>query len=120
MRFGLVPSIRGGAKMFATRAVVATLVAVFVLLGCGSGTSKGPPASAATSTSRFPAGGAKWALGGVPCCTLIAVPAVAPPVGTGACPGVRPGAIVLTEIGQCTLNFLFRGSDGSRYVGTAG
>jgi len=33
---------------------------------------------------------------------------------------VRPGAIVLTDIGQCTLNFLFRGSDGSRYVGTAG
>jgi hypothetical protein len=104
--------------MFASRTVVAILAAVIALLGCGSGTSKAPPASAATS--RFPAGGAKWTLGGVPCCTLIAVPAVAPPVGTGACPGVRPGAIVLTDVGQCTLNFLFRGSDGGRYIGTAG
>jgi hypothetical protein len=63
---------------------------------------------------------ASWTLGGVPCCTLIAVPAAVPPVGTGACPGVRPGAIVLTDVGQCTLNFLFQGSDGNRYIGTAG
>ena len=52
-------------------------------------------------------------------CTLIPVPAAAP-LGTGTCPGVRPGAIVLTDVGQCTLNFLFQGSDGSRYIGTAG
>src|SRR5207247_6557518 len=59
-----------------------------------------------------------WTLGGVPC-TLIPVPAAAP-FGTGTCPGVRPGAIVLSDVGQCTLNFLFVGSDGSRYIGTAG
>jgi hypothetical protein len=33
---------------------------------------------------------------------------------------VRPGAIVRSDVGQCTLNFLFQGSDGSRYIGTAG
>src|SRR6266513_1712140 len=59
-----------------------------------------------------------WTLGGVPC-TLIPVPAAAP-FGTGTCPGVRPGAIVRSEVGQCTLNFLFLGSDGSSYIGTAG
>jgi hypothetical protein len=59
-----------------------------------------------------------WTLGGVPC-TLIPVPAAAP-VGVGTCPGVRPGGIVVSDAGQCTLNFLFLGSDGSRYIGTAG
>jgi hypothetical protein len=59
-----------------------------------------------------------WTLGGVPC-QLIPVPA-ANPIGTGACPGVRPGAIVESDAGQCTFNFLFQGSDGSRYMGTAG
>ncbi len=59
-----------------------------------------------------------WTLGGVPC-TLIPVPAAAP-IGTGTCPGVRPGAIVRSDVGQCTLNFLFLGSDGSSYIGTAG
>jgi len=57
-------------------------------------------------------------LGGVPC-QLIAVPAAAP-IGTGACPGVRPGAVVQSDVGQCTFNFLFQGSDGRRYIGTAG
>jgi hypothetical protein len=61
---------------------------------------------------------ADWTLGGVPC-DLIAVPA-ATPIGTGACPGVRPGAVVQSDSGQCTFNFLFQGSDGSRYIGTAG
>jgi len=42
------------------------------------------------------------------------------PVGTGSCPGVRPGAQVRTEKGSCTFNFLFAGSDGDRYIGTAG
>jgi hypothetical protein len=62
--------------------------------------------------------GANWTLGGVPT-ELIPVP-VAAPVGTGTCPGVRPGAIVLSDAGQCTFNFLFQGSDGLRYIGTAG
>jgi len=33
---------------------------------------------------------------------------------------VRPGAIVVSDVGQCTLNFLFQGSDGRGYIGTAG
>jgi hypothetical protein len=64
------------------------------------------------------AGEANFTLGGKPC-KLIPVPAAAP-VGTGSCPGVRPGAIVNSETGQCTFNFLFNGSDGRRYIGTAG
>lgn len=42
------------------------------------------------------------------------------PVGSGTCPGVRPGALIETPIGYCTLNFLFTGSDRNRYIGTAG
>src|ERR671919_2529263 len=52
-------------------------------------------------------------------CKLIPVPTAAP-VGTGTCPGVRPGAIVSSDKGQCTFNFLFNGSDGRQYIGTAG
>jgi hypothetical protein len=63
-------------------------------------------------------GGADFTLGGKPC-KLIPVPAAAP-VGTSPCPGVRPGAIVQSDKGQCSFNFLFTGSDGNRYMGTAG
>jgi len=52
-----------------------------------------------------------------------AVPADALPLGrqTMDCPGVRPGAHVRTSEGTGgTLNFLFRGSDGHHYIGTAG
>ncbi len=82
-------------------------------------------AAAAVALLLVPVAGAEakraaadFSLGGVPCRT-IAVPA-AGPVGVGACPGVRPGAIVNSPKGQCTLNFLFTGSDGRRYIGTAG
>jgi hypothetical protein len=64
------------------------------------------------------AGGSNWTLGGKKC-KLIPVPAAAP-AGTGACPGVRPGAVVNSDTGQCSFNFLFNGSDGRRYMGTAG
>ena len=64
------------------------------------------------------AGEANWTLGGK-ACELIPVPAAAP-AGTGTCPGVRPGAVVNSDAGQCTFNFLFTASDGSRYMGTAG
>jgi len=72
------------------------------------------PRHAAALDAPFP-------LGGVPC-PLIPVPATggSPPVGPGTCPGVRPGGRVLTTVGDCTLNFLFRGPDGTRYIGTAG
>lgn len=42
------------------------------------------------------------------------------PVGTGTCAGVRPGAAVITDIGRCSLNFLFAAPDGQRFAGTAG
>ncbi len=42
------------------------------------------------------------------------------PIGIGGCSGVRPGASVRTRNGLCTFNFLFGGSDGRRYIGTAG
>jgi hypothetical protein len=43
------------------------------------------------------------------------------PVGSTPCPDVRPGAHVTTSADTGgSLNFLFRGSDGHRYVGTAG
>ena len=58
-------------------------------------------------------------LGGVDC-ELIEVPAAAP-IGTPTtCGGVRPGAPVESDTGLCTFNFLFAGSDGQRYAGTAG
>jgi hypothetical protein len=50
---------------------------------------------------------------------LIEVPAAAP-LGITACPGVRPGAIVNSNAGQCTFNFVFSGGDGATYIGTAG
>jgi hypothetical protein len=62
--------------------------------------------------------GSNWTLGGKPC-KLIEVPAAAP-AGTGQCPGVRPGAVVNSDKGQCSFNFLFTGADGARYMGTAG
>ncbi len=59
-----------------------------------------------------------WTLGGERT-RLIDVPAAAP-FGVGSCPGVRPGAIVSSDAGQCTLNAAFAGSDGRLYMGTAG
>lgn len=48
---------------------------------------------------------------------------MAGPVGLAqSCPGLRPGAVVRipSRSTQCTLNALFVGSDGDRYIGTAG
>jgi hypothetical protein len=58
-------------------------------------------------------------------CRLVGVPKVAVPTASavqvgGTCPGIRPGGVVISDIGLCTLNFVFRGSDGARYIGTAG
>lgn len=44
----------------------------------------------------------------------------AAPVSPGSCDGVRPGAMVVSDTGQCTFNYLFTGDDGARYMGTAG
>ena len=55
-------------------------------------------------------------------CSLTPMPAAGEPapVGSGPCPGIRPGGRVLSSIADCTLNFLFRAADGTRYIGTAG
>jgi hypothetical protein len=44
----------------------------------------------------------------------------AAPFGLTPCSGIRPGAPIVTDGDICTLNFLFKGSDGGTYVGTAG
>jgi hypothetical protein len=84
----------------------------------GPGAAPAPQKAAVASASSFTLGGAK--------CSLIPVPAPGAakegttPVGVGKCPGVRPGAEVQTEVGLCTLNFLFETPDRERYIGTAG
>src|SRR5207302_4169444 len=121
LRFGLVPSDRKEEPMFASRTLIAIAAAVIALLGCGSGKGQDAPVNALSlglPGLPAPISSTNWTLGGVPC-TLIPVPAAAP-FGTGTCPGVRPGAIVRSDVGQCTLNFLFLGSDGASYIGTAG
>ncbi|MGH2736703.1 MAG: hypothetical protein ACRDKZ_14070 [Actinomycetota bacterium] len=75
------------------------------------------PAQAGIGDALAPGEG-NWTLGGEPC-NLIEVP-TATPIGVGACPGVRPGAVIESDNGLCTMNFLFLGSDGRRYIGTAG
>ena len=84
-----------------------------------------PPAPAGESglslsrpLAAVSAGTTPFTLGGAPC-SLIPVPA-AEPAGIGPCEGVRPGGRLETDIGLCTYNFLFRGPDGTRYIGTAG
>ncbi|MDQ3305025.1 MAG: S1 family peptidase [Actinomycetota bacterium] len=91
----------------------------------GLGGLLGPTTSSDTAAgSGAGSGGSDWTLGGRPC-SLIEVPAVgsvptATPFGVGSCPGVRPGSLVQTEGGACTLNFMFTDPDGDRYMGTAG
>ena len=55
---------------------------------------------------------------------LVAAVAVAAcaivPAAASATPTVYPGAVLVSDIGQCTDNFLFTGSDGNRYIGSAG
>jgi hypothetical protein len=93
-------------------AVVAALVMPLAAsAGSGSASTQSHPA---VQASAFSLGGAK--------CSLIKVPAADGklPVGVGSCPGVRPGGVIHTEIGQCTTNFLFETPAHERYIGTAG
>jgi len=103
----------------ASRTIVAVTAVVIALLGCGSGKDHAAPGDALSLGLPGTSTPANWTLSGVPC-ALIPPADAAAPLGTGTCPGVRPGAIVRSDVGQCTLNFLFLGSDGSRYIGTAG
>jgi len=95
---------------------LAVLGAAVTPLAASAGPGAAPAAqkAAVASPASFTLGGAK--------CSLIAVPAAngTKPVGVGSCPGVRPGAEVQTEIGLCTLNFLFEAPDHQRFIGTAG
>ena len=99
-----------GKRMALLRRLLAGVLALVAVLAAAAPANAGLLSVGSTTND--------WTLGGVPC-QLIPVPA-ANPVGTGACPGVRPGAVVSSDAGQCTFNFLFQGSDGSRYIGTAG
>ncbi|MEA2932229.1 MAG: hypothetical protein QOI56_1014, partial [Actinomycetota bacterium] len=105
--------------------LLAVAVSVALAVGGPSPAAAGParsgpgPARSGPSGPSGPSGGQDWSLAGRPC-RLIATATVAALAGAGACPGVRPGAVVLTPVGQCTLNFLWRGSDGRSYIGTAG
>lgn len=56
------------------------------------------------------------------CALALAIATLAPATlaRASAGDGVHPGAIVNSSIGQCTDNFLFDGSDGNRYIGSAG
>lgn len=60
--------------------------------------------------------GAPAALGANP----IPVLPSAAPVGTGGSNGVQPGSLVESGGGLCTMNFVFRGTQAQRYIGTAG
>jgi hypothetical protein len=95
---------------------LAVLGAAVMPLAASAGPGGAPAAqkAAVATPASFTLGGAK--------CSLIAVPAAdgTRPVGVGTCPGVRPGAEVQTEIGLCTLNFLFEAPDHQRFIGTAG
>lgn len=74
-----------------------------------------PAAAQARSTA---AAQRPWTLGGQPC-QLIEVPTAAPVGLLETCSGVRPGALLRTDAGLCTFNFVF--TDGvNRYIGTAG
>jgi hypothetical protein len=54
-------------------------------------------------------------------CKLIPTLQTATPIGGPTpCPGARPGGLVFSDVGGCTMNFRFNGSDGHRYIGTAG
>jgi hypothetical protein len=96
-----------------TSALLAAVVAVTLAVVVGS------PSPVAARPSTKAAAGRPWTLAGHSC-RLIATAATTPVVDSAGCSGVRPGAPVLTPVGQCTLNFLWRGTDGRSYIGTAG
>lgn len=89
----------------------------------------------ATPAATTQVRGSEWTLGGQPC-SLIGLPAAASPahgiglpaatpIGGGGCQGVRPGAVLQTDTGQCSFNFMFIGTDRqtgkkTRYMGSAG
>lgn len=91
--------------------VLASLALAALLVGAAAPAAASEPKGAAADAASIEIDGRE--------CRLIAVPAAAP-AGTGGCPGVRPGALLETPTGFCTMNFLFRDRDGTRYIATAG
>lgn len=105
--------------MTAWKSLTMSMALLVSLTGAAVPTCAGPLESESSSGGGTGAvSEANWTLGGK-ATRLIEVP-TATPVGTGTCPGVRPGAVVRSDAGQCTFNFLFDASDGRRYIGTAG
>lgn len=99
-------------------AVVATLAATVLALAPVPGQALGLVPTV-VRTAAPPGSHSHLVLGGKPC-RLVEVPAAAPLGLPVSCPGVRPGAAVFSPVGMCTFNFLWTGSDGARYAGTAG
>ncbi len=110
-----------GVKM--RRTVLMVLLAAFAagVLPLEAGAAGSGHAAGSTVQAAQTAMTTAFTLGARPC-SLIPVPAAGgtAPVATGTCPGVRPGAMVQTEVGLCTDNFLFAAPDGERFIGTAG
>lgn len=85
------------------------------------------PAAVASSVAVPAAPTAPALLTDLPCRKVARPFGLVPPLGIGlplgltsTCAGIRPGTLVRTPVGLCTLAFLFRGSDGFRYMATAG
>ena len=104
--------MRRTVLMLGVAAMAAAVLPLAASAGSGAPAAHSRPALASA---------APFTLGGAPC-KLIPVPAAdsTMPVGIGSCPGVRPGGEVQSEIGLCTLNFLFVTPEGERFIGTAG
>ncbi len=116
-------SPRGVSPRSALVTLLAITAALVVATPAQAGLLDGLLGPTTTSDSAV-AGGPDWTLGGQPC-KLIEVPAVgglptAAPFGVGSCPGVRPGSVIQTASGACSLNFMFTDPRGDRYMGTAG
>ncbi|HVF13044.1 MAG TPA: hypothetical protein VM942_00525 [Acidimicrobiales bacterium] len=111
---GLPAAASAGARTAAsTTTSVSTAARTAASITTSVSTAGGPAAT----------GGRPWTLAGHRC-RLVATgrptESLSPLAGGETCPGVRPGSSVLTPIGQCTLNFLWRATDGRDYIGTAG
>src|SRR5207247_9292559 len=92
-----------GGKMFARKTFA--IPAAFITLLVGAAPAQAGLLDLGSSSST------NWTLGGVPC-TLIPVPAAAP-FGTGTCPGVRPGAVVPSDVRQGPAHLIFGVCGGS-------
>jgi len=101
-------------KMFRAIGAVATTLTALVTFGTLGASSVAAAPARAAAPSR-PAGTA------LSCRDLTASKiATAGLFVVGSCDGVRPGSIVNSDVGQCTLNFAFTDQFGNRYMGTAG